>query len=57
MNIKSREKANFQLSSRLFNCIPSKMRITGVTLDAFKHHLDEWLKKVPDQSGGGDYSK
>ena len=42
---------------RLFNCIPGKIRyITGVTSDTFKNHLDEWLKKVPDQPRGGGYS-
>ena len=42
---------------RLFNCIPGKIRnLTGVTSDTFKNHLDEWLKKVPDQPRGGGYS-
>ena len=43
---------------RLFNCIPGKIRnLTGVTTDTFKRHLDEWLKKVPDQPRGGGYSE
>ena len=31
--------------------MPNKLReITGVTVDTFKKHLDEWLmKEVPDQ--------
>ena len=43
---------------RLFNSIPGKIRnITNVTSDTFKRHLDEWLKKVPDQPRGGGYSQ
>ena len=36
---------------RLFNCMPKHLReITGVTVDTFKNHLDEWLmREVPDQ--------
>ena len=35
---------------RLFNILPPKLRcITGVKTDAFKKHLDDWLKNVPDQ--------
>ena len=42
---------------RHFNCIPGKIRnLTGFTSDTFKSHLDEWLKKVPDQPRGGGYS-
>ena len=45
-------------AQRLFNSIPGKLRnITGVTSDTFKRHLDEWLKKVPDQPRGGGYSQ
>ena len=44
-------------TQRLFNCIPGKIRnLTKVTTDTFKRHLDEWLKKVPDQPRGGGYS-
>ena len=43
---------------RLFNSIPGKIRnITDVTSDTFKRHLDEWLKKVPDQPRGKGCSK
>ena len=43
---------------RLFNCIPGKIRnITGVTSDTFKNHLDEWLKKMPDQPRVEGYSE
>ena len=38
-------------TERLFNCMPKHLReITGVTVDTFKKHLDEWLmREVPDQ--------
>ena len=38
-------------TERLFNCMPKHLReITGVTVDTFKKHLDEWLMRdVPDQ--------
>ena len=45
-------------TQRSFNCIPGAIRnITGVTTDPFKHHLDEWLKMVPDQPRGRAYSE
>ena len=45
-------------TQRLFNSIPAKLRNkTCIKTDTFKKHLDEWLKKVPDQPRGGGYSK
>ena len=39
---------------RTFNSIPRKLRnMTGVTLDTFKRHLDDWILKVPDQPNVG----
>ena len=45
-------------TQRLFNSIPAKLRnMSCITTDTFKKHLDEWLKKVPDQPRSGGYSK
>ena len=34
----------------LFNQLPANIaNISGVTTDTFKHHLDGWLQKIPDQ--------
>ena len=45
-------------TQRIFNSIPGAIRnLTQVTADTFKHHLDEWLKTVPDQPRGGGYSE
>ena len=34
---------------RLFNALPRNIRdIKGKTVETFKRHLDEWLKRVPD---------
>ena len=36
-------------TERAFNSLPKNLRnLTGVTMDTFKKHLDEWLLKSPD---------
>lgn len=38
--------------------MPGTIRnLTGVTTDTIKCHLDEWLKRVPDQPRGRGYSE
>ena len=41
----------------LFNHLPAKVaNITGVKTDTFKHHLDRWLRTVPDTPRIDNYS-
>ena len=43
-------------TQRLFNSIHGSIRnLTGITMDTFKRHLDDWLKTVPDQPKGEGY--
>ena len=65
INNGSGEKKGFRLSAKMksklynsplreteraFNSLPKHLRnITKVTTDTFKGHLDNWLRKIPDQ--------
>ena len=41
----------------LFNHLPAKVaNITGVKTDTFKHHLDRWIRTVPDTPRIDNYS-
>ena len=43
--------------ARLFNSIPPCLRnMSGKTTDTFKHHLDNWLCRVPDTPRIDNYS-
>ena len=43
-------------TARLFNRLPRRIRrITGVSTETFKEHLDKWLGSIPDEPGAGGY--
>ena len=47
----------FCLSARLFNCLPAHLRNMNCTMNTVKSHLDNFLKKVPDQPRLLNYSQ
>ena len=52
-----RENSFSVQAPKLFNCLPKKLRnLTGVSVDTFKHHLDNLLATLPDQPGVPGYA-
>ena len=48
----------FNRARKAFNSLPSGLRnITSVNVDNFKHHLDKFLSKIPDEPNVPGYGK